>query len=115
MSLPRRMHLLNTIANPPPTMPVLKSDFLEVISARGYLHQCTDLDVLDQRAADGMITAYVGYDATADGGRQLTPTAMGLVGRTASMASDSGSPDSRNASFVQPKLTQNGSPRASIN
>ncbi len=66
MSLPRRMHLLNTIANPPPTMPVLKSDFLEVISARGYLHQCTDLNVLDQRAADGMITAYVGYDATAD-------------------------------------------------
>ena len=66
MSLPRRIHLLNTIANPPPTMPVLKSDFLEVISTRGYLHQCTDLDVLDQRAADGMITAYVGYDATAD-------------------------------------------------
>jgi tyrosyl-tRNA synthetase len=47
-------------------MPNLKSDFLQVISERGYLHQCTDLDTLDQRATDGMVTAYVGYDATAD-------------------------------------------------
>jgi tyrosyl-tRNA synthetase len=47
-------------------MAALKSDFLNVISERGYLHQCTDLDTLDQRAAEGMITAYVGYDATAD-------------------------------------------------
>ena len=47
-------------------MPALKSEFLKVISERGYLHQCTDLDTLDQRATDGMVTAYVGYDATAD-------------------------------------------------
>ncbi len=47
-------------------MAALKSDFLNVISERGYLHQCTDLDALDQSAADGMVTAYVGYDATAD-------------------------------------------------
>jgi tyrosyl-tRNA synthetase len=47
-------------------MPVLKSDFLKVISERGYLHQCTDLDALDRLAAAGMITTYVGYDATAD-------------------------------------------------
>ncbi len=47
-------------------MAALKSDFLNVISERGYLHQCTDLDALDQSAADGMVTAYVGYDATDD-------------------------------------------------
>jgi tyrosyl-tRNA synthetase len=47
-------------------MPALKSDFLKVIRERGYLHQCTDLDALDQLAANGMITTYVGYDATAD-------------------------------------------------
>ena len=47
-------------------MAALKSEFLKVISERGFLHQCTDLDALDQRAADSMITAYVGYDATAD-------------------------------------------------
>ncbi len=47
-------------------MPALKSDFLNVISERGYLHQCTDLEQLDTLAADGMLTAYVGYDATAD-------------------------------------------------
>ncbi len=47
-------------------MPALKSDFLKVISERGYLHQCTDLDALDRLAAEGMITTYVGYDATAD-------------------------------------------------
>lgn len=47
-------------------MPNHKSDFLKVISERGYLHQCTDLDTLDQLATDGMVTAYVGYDATAD-------------------------------------------------
>ncbi len=47
-------------------MPALKSDFLKVISERGFLHQCTDLNTLDQLAADGMITTYVGYDATAN-------------------------------------------------
>jgi len=43
-----------------------KSEFIETIVSRGFLHQCTDLDSLDARAADGTITAYVGYDATAD-------------------------------------------------
>jgi len=47
-------------------MPSVKSDFLNVITERGYLHQCTDLDALDALAAERMITAYVGYDATAD-------------------------------------------------
>ncbi len=43
-----------------------KSEFVQTLVERGFLHQCTDLETLDARAADGTITAYVGYDATAD-------------------------------------------------
>ena len=43
-----------------------KSDFLRVLSDRGHLHQCTDLAALDAKAASGIITAYIGFDATAD-------------------------------------------------
>jgi tyrosyl-tRNA synthetase len=42
-----------------------KSDFLDVVIARGYLQDCTDLEGLDGRLAAGPVTAYVGYDATA--------------------------------------------------
>ncbi len=47
-------------------MAQFKSDLLNTLSTRGYLHQCTDLDGLDAKAASGVITCYVGYDATAD-------------------------------------------------
>ena len=43
-----------------------RSDFLRAIIDRGYLHQCTDLEGLDARAAGGTIAAYIGYDCTAD-------------------------------------------------
>ena len=43
-----------------------RSDFLRTLQDRGYIHQCTDLDALDQRALEGRITAYIGFDATAD-------------------------------------------------
>jgi len=43
-----------------------KSEFIQTLVERGFLHQCTDLETLDARAADGVITSYVGYDATAD-------------------------------------------------
>ena len=43
-----------------------RSDFVRVMRARGYIHQCTDLAALDAVAAAGTITAYVGYDCTAD-------------------------------------------------
>ena len=43
-----------------------KSDFLKVLLERGYMHQCTDLEALDAAASAGPITAYVGYDCTAD-------------------------------------------------
>ena len=43
-----------------------KSDFLRVIVERGFLHQCTDIEALDAAARAGVVTAYVGYDCTAD-------------------------------------------------
>lgn len=47
-------------------MSSFKSDFLRMLSERGHLHQCTDLETLDAKAASGVITAYIGFDATAD-------------------------------------------------
>ncbi|MCZ6861729.1 MAG: tyrosine--tRNA ligase [Alphaproteobacteria bacterium] len=47
-------------------MTKLRSDFLRVLQERGYIHQCTDLDGLDAKACSGVVTAYVGYDATGD-------------------------------------------------
>ncbi len=43
-----------------------RSAFLEAILSRGFMHQCTDLEGLDGRAAAGPITAYIGFDCTAD-------------------------------------------------
>jgi tyrosyl-tRNA synthetase len=44
---------------------VFKSDFLRVLHERGFVHQVTDLQGLDEKAAKGPITAYIGFDATA--------------------------------------------------
>jgi tyrosyl-tRNA synthetase len=43
-----------------------RSAFLATALERGFVHQCTDLDALDDRMCAGRITAYVGYDCTAD-------------------------------------------------
>ncbi|GAB4393444.1 MAG: tyrosine--tRNA ligase [Kiloniellaceae bacterium] len=43
-----------------------RSDFLRTLQDRGFIHQCTDLDALDERAVKERITAYIGFDATAD-------------------------------------------------
>nr|WP_255565072.1 tyrosine--tRNA ligase [Methylovirgula sp. HY1] len=42
-----------------------KSEFLAVLMARGYLHQCSDLEGIDEKALSGALTAYVGFDCTA--------------------------------------------------
>jgi len=47
-------------------MPTPKSPFLAAATERGYFHQCTDLDALDQRLGAGTVAAYIGYDCTAD-------------------------------------------------
>ena len=46
-------------------MTKLKSDFLNILTERGYIHQCSDTEGLDEAAAKGRLTAYVGYDCTA--------------------------------------------------
>ena len=42
-----------------------KSEFLRVIIERGFLADCTNLQELDEALNKGMVTAYIGYDATA--------------------------------------------------
>ncbi|HEU5276636.1 MAG TPA: tyrosine--tRNA ligase [Xanthobacteraceae bacterium] len=42
-----------------------KSEFLRVLAERGFIHQVSEPEALDKRAAAGPITAYVGFDATA--------------------------------------------------
>jgi len=46
-------------------MAKFKSDFLNVLDQRGFIHQISDPEGLDARAVKGPITGYVGYDATA--------------------------------------------------
>jgi tyrosyl-tRNA synthetase len=46
-------------------MSAYKSEFLHILAARGFIHQVSDAEGLDARAAKGPITAYVGFDATA--------------------------------------------------
>jgi tyrosyl-tRNA synthetase len=47
-------------------MTSFKSDFLRVMHERGHVNQCTDLEALDEKASKGVITGYIGFDATAD-------------------------------------------------
>ena len=42
-----------------------KSDFVNQLIQRGFMHQCTDLDALDEKCAQGPVTAYIGFDCTA--------------------------------------------------
>ena len=44
----------------------LKSEFLRTLTERGYIHQQTDAEALDRCANSGIVTAYIGFDATAD-------------------------------------------------
>jgi len=46
-------------------MASVKSDFLNVVQSRGFVHQVSDLEGLDALAAKGEIVCYVGYDCTA--------------------------------------------------
>lgn len=43
-----------------------KSDFIRIITERGYLHQASDLDGLDVAASGACMPAYIGFDCTAD-------------------------------------------------
>lgn len=43
-----------------------KSDFMRIVHERGMVHQCSDLQRLDELLASGVRTAYIGFDCTAD-------------------------------------------------
>jgi len=42
------------------------SSFLNILTSRGYLHQATNIDALDTRMSQQTISAYIGFDCTAD-------------------------------------------------
>ncbi len=42
-----------------------KSDFLNILTERGFIHQCSDFDALDAKLMEGTQSAYIGFDATA--------------------------------------------------
>src|SRR6187397_2725387 len=46
-------------------MTAFKSDFLNILQERGFIHQCSAFEGLDALAARGQATGYVGYDCTA--------------------------------------------------
>ncbi len=46
-------------------MSTYKSEFLNMLANRGYIHQCSDAAGLDALAVKGDVTAYIGFDCTA--------------------------------------------------
>ncbi len=42
------------------------SPFLTEAAARGFIHQCTDMDALDAAMQAGPVAGYIGFDCTAD-------------------------------------------------
>src|SRR5690606_31869540 len=46
-------------------MSQFKSDFLRTLDERGFIHQVSDAQALDQQFSSGIVTAYIGYDPTA--------------------------------------------------
>ncbi len=46
-------------------MSAYKSEFLQRLAERGYIHQCTDETGLDEAALEGPVRAYIGFDCTA--------------------------------------------------
>ncbi|CAN5136812.1 tyrosine--tRNA ligase [soil metagenome] len=46
-------------------MTAFASDFLNVLSSRGYIHQCSDAEGLDALARRNEVVAYIGFDCTA--------------------------------------------------
>ena len=46
-------------------MSAYKSDFLNILAERGFIHQVSEPDALDALAVKGPITGYIGFDCTA--------------------------------------------------
>ena len=46
-------------------MTALRSDFLNVLTDRGYIYQCSALEALDEALMGSVVPAYIGFDCTA--------------------------------------------------
>ena len=46
-------------------MSAYKSDFLNILAERGFIHQVSEPDALDAKLTAGTVTAYIGFDCTA--------------------------------------------------
>jgi tyrosyl-tRNA synthetase len=53
------------LENPRMSDQPFKSQFLRVMQDRGYIHQISHPEELDEAASNGVVTGYIGYDATA--------------------------------------------------
>ena len=64
----KRPHVLRAVATDADLEKALqaKSPFLREFASRGYLAQCTDIEGLDEKLTTGKVSAYLGFDATAD-------------------------------------------------
>ncbi len=61
-----------------------RNAFLQEAEARGFVHQCTDAEALSDALNAGVVSAYVGYDCTADSlhvGNLLSVMLMRLLQR----------------------------------
>lgn len=47
------------------SMTKFKSDFLNVVHERGFVHQCSDVEALDDLLSTEVVSAYIGFDCTA--------------------------------------------------
>src|ERR671925_1326969 len=46
-------------------MSAYRSEFLNVLASRGFIHQVSEPEALDARALTSTLTAYIGFDCTA--------------------------------------------------
>jgi tyrosyl-tRNA synthetase len=102
-------------------MAAYKSDFLNALDQRGLIHQISNPDALDQQALKGVITGYVGYDATATSlhiGNLITVTLLywlqetghrpiTLMGGGTSMVGDPSFRDDQRQLLSMDKIDQN--------
>src|SRR6202021_2102044 len=105
-------------------MSAFKSEFLNVLKERGFIHQASDFEGLDALAAKGEATAYVGYDCTAPSlhiGNFLTMMMLQwlqqsenkpitLMGGGTTMVGDPSGKDETRAIRAVPKLETNTAP-----
>ncbi|MDQ6437152.1 tyrosine--tRNA ligase [Mesorhizobium sp. LHD-90] len=102
-------------------MPAFKSDFLRILSERGFIHQISDETALDELFCKETVTAYVGYDATATSlhiGNLITATMLywmqetghrpiALMGGGTSMIGDPSFRDEQRSLLTPQKIAEN--------